>query len=80
MADITVGGAGTLKIPECQVATHCPICGKEIITSDLYRYPIVCDDCKRAVELVKMLYKNKPCWNCKDHQCGVCTKVIAFGG
>ena len=80
MADTTVGGAGTIKIQEYQTATHCPICGKEIITSDLYRYPIVCDDCKRAVELVKIHYKDKPCWDCKDPQCEVCIKVITFGG
>ena len=67
MADITVGGAGTIKIPEYQTATHCLICGKEIITSDPYRYPIVCDECKEAVELIKVLYRhNRYLWNPKD--------------
>lgn len=80
MADITDGETVTIKKQEYQTATRCFICGKEIITSDFYRYPIVCDDCKRAVELVKTLYKNKPCWDCKDPQCGVCDKVITFGG
>ena len=67
MADITVGGAGTIKIPEYQTATRCLICGKEVITSDSYLYPIVCDEWKEAVELIKVLYRhNGHLWDSKD--------------
>ena len=80
MGDIIHDEAGTIKVSGYQTVTHCLICGKEVITSDFYRYPIVCDDCKRAVELVKMLYKNKHCWDCKDPKCGICNRTITFGG
>ena len=76
MDNIIRDGAGTIEIPAYQAAAHCLICGKEVIISDFYRYPMVCDECKRAVELVKMHYKNKPCWNCNDPECGVCNRFI----
>lgn len=61
-----------ITVQEPKYATPCLICGERVIIPDPYRYPVVCDDCKRAIELVKMLYKNKHCWNCKDPKCGVC--------
>lgn len=67
MANITDGEAGMVKIPEYQTETHCLICGKKVITSDFYRYPIVCDECKEAVELIKVLYRNNGhLWDSKD--------------
>lgn len=76
MADITYGGAVTVKVSKDQTA--CLICGKEVIIPDPYSYPVVCDDCKRAVQIVKSLYKDKPCWDCRDFKCGCCTKATSF--
>lgn len=67
MDDITHSETGTVKISECETATRCLICGKEIITPNFYRYPIVCDDCKQAVELIKVLYRqNGGLWDCNQ--------------
>lgn len=77
MTDITDGGAGTIKIQEYKIATRCFICGEEVVIPDPYSYPVVCDDCKRAIQIVKSLYKDKPCWGCRDFKCGCCTKVTS---
>lgn len=67
MADITEGEAGTIERQEYQTAIRCLICGKEVITSDHYLHPIVCDECKEAVELIKVLYRhNGHLWDSKD--------------
>lgn len=63
-------------VSEPEFATPCLICGKAVIIWDPHSYPVVCDECKRAVELVKMLYKNKPCWDCKDPKCEICNMFI----
>ena len=61
-----------ITVQEPTYSTPCLICGEGVVISDLHRYPIVCDECKRAIELVKSLYKNRPCWSCKDPKCGIC--------
>lgn len=68
-------GTYKVSIAEPEFATPCLICGKAVIIWDPHSYPVVCDECKRAVELVKSLYKNKPCWTCKDFTCGCCTNI-----
>lgn len=59
---------------EYELATPCLICGESVPIPNFCNYPVVCDECKRAIELVKSLYKNEPCWDCKDFKCGCCTK------
>lgn len=53
------GYINTESKPETELVTKCIVCGKDVVISERYSAPKVCEDCKKAIAYAKEHLKEK---------------------